>query len=81
MKSLLLKIKNLILKIRLPVSILVGGVVCYLLFAYPLETYTLPIIIIWLPDIIGWSAFYVVLGILAGMATYGIMMFKEDEED
>jgi hypothetical protein len=51
------------------------------LFAYPLETYTLPIIIIWLPDIIGWNAFYVVLGILAGMATYGIMMFKEDEED
>ena len=80
MKSLLLKIKNLILKIRLPVSILVGGVVCYLLFAYPLETYTL-LIIIWLPDIIGWNAFYVVLGILAGMATYGIMMFKEDEED
>ena len=73
--------KSLIRKIRIPLSILVGGVVCYLLFAYPLDSYRLPIIIIWLPDIIGWNAFYVVLGILAGMATYGLMMFKEDEED
>ena len=73
--------KSLIRKIRIPLSILVGGVVCYLLFAYPLETYTLPIIIIWLPDVIGWNAFYVVLGILAGLLTWGACLTKEEIEE
>jgi len=73
-------IKNFIKKMKFPISILVGGYVCFWLITNPLESYTLPIIIIWLPDIIGWNAFFVFLGLLAGLVTLGICLSIEDEK-
>ena len=73
--------KKLVRKIKIPLSILVGVFATYWLFANPFESYTLPIIIIWLPDIIGWDAFFVVLGILAGLITFGICLSIEEEKN
>jgi len=71
--------KNLIRKIQIPLSILVGGFVAYWFIANPFESYTLPIIIIWLPDIIGWNAFFVVLGVIAGLVTLGVCSSTSEE--
>jgi hypothetical protein len=71
--------KNLIRKIQIPLSILVGGFTAYWLIANPFETYTLPIIIIWLPDLIGWTAFFILLGVLAGLITLGICSSISEE--
>jgi hypothetical protein len=73
--------KTLIRKIKIPLSLFFGGFASYLLFANPLESYTLPVIIIWLPDVIGWDAFFVVLGIIAGLITFGICLIIEGEEN
>ena len=63
--------KQFITKIKFPFSIIIGALVAYLLISYPFESYTLPIIIIWLPDLIGWNAFFVLVGFVAGLATLG----------
>ena len=73
--------KNLIRKIKIPLSILVGGYVAYWFIVNPFETYTLPIVIIWLPDVIGWTAFFVLIGILAGLITFGICSSISEEQN
>tara|TARA_B100000029_G_C17540322_1_gene946432 strand:- start:1097 stop:1324 length:228 start_codon:yes stop_codon:yes gene_type:complete len=57
---------------KFPTSIFVGGFAYFWLVTNPLETYTLPAIIIWLPDVIGWNGFFIFLGILAGLLTLAI---------
>ena len=63
--------KLFIKKIQIPLSIIIGIYVAYWLIVNPFETYYLPIIIIWIPDFIGWAAFFVLIGILAGLVTLG----------
>ena len=73
--------KNLIIKIKIPLSILVGGYVAYWFIVNPFESYTLPIIIWWIPDVIGWTGFFVLIGILAGLITFGICSSISEEQN
>jgi len=73
--------KNLLLKFKIPLSIIIGGYVSYLLIAYPLESYTLPVIIMWMPDIIGWNAFFIFIGIIASLMSWGILSSITDDKD
>ncbi len=68
-------LRSLIRKIQIPLSIIVGIVVAYLLIAYPFESYRLPVIIIWIPDVIGWNAFFILLGVFASLITLGSKLF------
>jgi hypothetical protein len=72
--------KLFIRKIQIPLSIIVGVYAAYWLIVNPFEEYTLPIIIIWIPDIIGWNAFFVLLGLFAGLATYGTCLSFTEED-
>tara|TARA_B100000686_G_C15882200_1_gene521557 strand:+ start:210 stop:443 length:234 start_codon:yes stop_codon:yes gene_type:complete len=65
-------IKKLFSIIKWPFSILIGGYVYFWLISNPLETYRIPIIIYWMPDVIGWNGFFIFLGLFAGVATLGI---------
>jgi len=64
--------RSLIRKIQIPLSIIVGVVVAYLLIAFPFDSYWLPVIIIWIPNVIGWNAFFILLGVFAFLITLGI---------
>ena len=55
-----------------PISIIVGIYAYYWLITNPFETYTLPVIIIWLPDVIGWNGFFIFLGIIAWLISFYI---------
>ena len=72
--------KLFIKKIQIPLSIIVGVYVAYWLITNPFESYTLPIIIIWLPDIIGWNAFFIFLGVLASLITLGLCSAFSEED-
>jgi hypothetical protein len=73
--------KKFVQKIQFPLSIIVGIYVSYWLITNPFETYVLPVIIIWIPDIIGWNAFFVLLGVLAGLITLGLCGIISDEDN
>ena len=49
-----------------------GGYVYFWLISNPQESYPIPIILYWIPDVIGWNGFFIVLGVLAGLITLGI---------
>ena len=66
-------IKDLLKKLQIPISLFVTIYSSYWLITNPFESYTLPVIIIWLPDVIGWNAFFVVLGIIFGCITFAIL--------
>jgi hypothetical protein len=72
--------KLFIKKIQIPLSIIVGAYVAYWLITNPFESYTLPIIIMWLPDIIGWNAFFIFLGVLACLITLGLCSSFSEED-
>ena len=76
----ILMLKKFVKKTKYLISIIVGGYAYFWLITNPLESYTLPIIIYWLPDIIGWHAFFIFLGLLAGLVTLGICVSIEDEK-
>ena len=59
---------------KFPISIAVGGFVYFWLISNPLESYRIPIILYWLPDVIGWNGFFIVVGILAGFIALGICL-------
>jgi len=45
----------------------------------PKDSYTLPIIIIWIPDVFGWNTLFIIIGILAGFLSVGILQFLKFE--
>ena len=55
-----------------PISIYGGWYVYNWLMTNPLERYVMPIIIIWLPETIGWHNFFILLGVLAGLFILGL---------
>ena len=63
-----------------PISILAGGYAYFWLVTNPLESYTLPVIIIWLPDVIGWHGFFIFLGIIAFGVSFFICSSIADEK-
>ena len=65
-------IKKLFRILRYPLSIITGGYTYYWLITNPFESYSLPIIIYWIPDVIGWHGFFIFLGILAGLIMFVI---------
>ena len=69
-----LKKENMIKKffriIKYPLSIIAGGYAYFWLIMNPLETYSIPIILYWLPDTIGWHGFFIVCGILAALVVF-----------
>ena len=65
-------IKKFISIIKFPISIVVGGYVYYWLISNPLETYRIPIIIYWMPDVMGWNGFFIFLSFFSGLITLGI---------
>jgi len=65
-------IKKILVIIKFPISIVVGGYVYYCLISNPLETYRIPIIIYWMPDVIGWNGFFIFLSIFAGLIALGM---------
>ena len=73
--------KKFFSKFKFPVSIIVGGYAYYWLVTNPLESYSIPIIIYWIPDVIGWNGFFIVLGILAGLITLGICLSLAGEDE
>jgi len=73
--------KSFLKKIQIPVSLIVGIYVAYWLIANPQESYTLPVIIIWLPDVIGWNAFFVLVGALASLLSLGIFASLTEDKD
>ena len=56
-----------------PISIYSGWYVYNWLVINPLERYVMPIIIIWLPETIGWHNFFILLGVLAGLFILGLL--------
>ena len=56
-----------------PISIYGGWYVYNWLMTNPLERYVMPIIIIWLPETIGWHNFFILLGVLAGLFILGLL--------
>jgi len=73
--------KSFLKKIQIPVSLIVGIYVAYWLIANPQESYTMPVIIIWLPDVIGWNAFFVLVGALASLLSLGIFLSLTEDKD
>ena len=73
--------KSFLKKIQIPVSLIVGIYVAYWLIANPQESYTMPVIIIWLPDVIGWNAFFVLVGALASLLSLGIFSSLTEDKD
>ena len=65
-------IKKTLSFIKFPISILIGGYVYYWLICSPLETYRIPIITYWMPDVIGWNGFFIFLSIFAAHIALGI---------
>ena len=65
-----------------PISITVGGFVYFWLISNPQESYPIPIILYWIPNVIGWNGFFIFLGILAGLITLGfcISLAGEDKD-
>ena len=55
-----------------PISIYGGWYVYNWLITNPLERYVMPIIIIWLPETIGWNNFFILLGVLVGLFILGL---------
>ena len=64
--------KKLFTIAKWPISIIIGIYAYYWLINNPFETYTLPVIIIWLPDVIGWNGFFIFLGIIAWAISFYI---------
>ena len=56
-----------------PISIYGGWYVYNWLVTNPLERYVMPIIIIWLPETIGWHNFFILLGVLVGLFILGLL--------
>ena len=56
-----------------PISIYGGWYVYNWLITNPLERYVMPIIIIWLPETIGWNNFFILLGVLVGLFILGLL--------
>ena len=56
-----------------PISIYGGWYVYNWLMTNPLERYVMPIIIIWLPETIGWHNFFILLGVLVGLFILGLL--------
>ena len=56
-----------------PISIYGGWYVYNWLMTNPLERYVMPIIIIWLPETIGWNNFFILLGVLVGLFILGLL--------
>ena len=67
--------KKLFKIIRYPLSIILGGYTYYWLVTNPLESYTMPVIIIWLPDAIGWNAFFILVGIFVCIVSFTICSY------
>lgn len=69
--------------LKYPISIAVGAFTYYWLISNPQESYPIPIILYWIPDVIGWNGFFIVIGILAGLLTLGacVGILGEDKED
>ena len=65
--------KKLFTIAKWPISIIVGIYAYFWLVNNPFETYTLPVIIIWLPETIGLHNFFILLGILAGLFILGLL--------
>ncbi|MDG1144468.1 MAG: hypothetical protein P8N92_07345 [Burkholderiales bacterium] len=63
--------KKLVGFLALPAGLIVGVVIMYWFLANPQDSYRMPIIIIWLPDVIGWDAFFILIGIIGGAFTWG----------
>lgn len=73
--------KKIVQKIEFPLSFIVGTYVSYWLITNPFDTYVLPVIIIWIPEIIGWNAFFIFLGVLAGLFTLGLCSIISGEDN
>ena len=71
--------KKFFSKFKFPISIIVGGYAYYWLVTNPLESYSIPIIIYWIPDVIGWHGFFIACGILAGLITLFLCAHLADE--
>ena len=56
-----------------PISIYGGWYVYNWLMTNPLERYVMPIIIIWLPETIGWHNFFIAVGVFVGMIIFGLL--------
>ena len=68
---------------KFPISIAVGGYAYFWLITNPQESYPIPIILYWIPDVIGWNGFFIVIGILVGLIALGLCLSLagEAEED
>ena len=73
--------KKFFSKFKWLISIVVGGYAYYWLVTNPLESYPIPIIIYWIPDVIGWHGFFIVCGILAGLITLGLCLSLAGESE
>ena len=62
--------------LRIPFTIIVGLIVACIAFYWfitdPQESYSIPIIIYWLPDVIGWMGFFILISIVIGAFAGGI---------
>lgn len=47
----------------------------------PFESYTLPIIIIWIPDVFGWTTLFVLIGLFAGFVCVGVLEFLKFKKE
>ena len=73
--------KKLLRVIKYPASVLVGAGLSYFLISYPLDSDRLPIYLYWLPDIIGWTPFFILLGFFAGLLTFGLLSYGSISEE
>ena len=66
---------------KIPISIVVGGYAYFWLISNPQESYPIPIILYWIPDVIGWNGFFILVGFLAGLITLGICLSLAGEAE
>ena len=71
--------KKFFSKFKYLISIIVGGYAYYWLVTNPLESYPIPIILYWIPDVIGWHGFFIACSILAGLVTLVLCAQLADE--
>ena len=74
--------KRIYFLLMYPIAIYGGWYVYNWFISNPLERYVMPIIVIWLPNTIGWNNFFILLGCLAGLFILGLlgMIFEACEK-
>ena len=77
-------IRKLFSKIKYPVGIIVWIASSYWFISDSSEgdTYRIPIILSWIPDVFGWNAFFIFISLGLGFAAVGICsLIAKDADD